>query len=134
MLIFNDHEEVGSNSYTGAGGTLLKSVLERVCPEKEAFQRSIAKSILVSTDNAHGVHPNYASKHDENHKPILNQGPVIKINANQRYATNSESSAYFRYICDKAKVPVQSYITRSDMGCGTTIGPITSTTLGIEYS
>lgn len=132
VLVCNDHEEVGSNSATGAGGTLVKSVLERLCREREEFRRALSQSFLVSVDNAHGVHPNYPSKHDENHGPVLNGGPVIKLNANQRYATTSRSSAFFKYVCRKAEVPVQSFIMRSDMPCGSTIGPITSTNLGVS--
>lgn len=132
LLVCNDHEEVGSSSTTGAAGTFLNTVLERMCGSREAFTRRISRSLLVSVDNAHGIHPNYQTKHDENHRPILNRGPVIKINANQRYATNSSTSSFFKLVCKKAGVPVQSYINRSDMGCGTTIGPITSTTLGVD--
>ncbi len=132
LLVCNDHEEVGSSSTTGAAGTFLSSVLERICGSRETYNRAMSRSLLVSVDNAHGIHPNYQTKHDENHRPILNQGPVIKINANQRYATNSSTSSFFKMVCQSAKVPVQSYINRSDMGCGTTIGPITSTTLGVD--
>ncbi len=132
MLVCNDHEEVGSNSYTGAAGPFLKAVMERICTDKEDFLRMVSQSILISADNAHGIHPNYRSMHDENHGPILNQGPVIKLNANQRYATNSETSAFFRSVCKLAKVPVQNFINRSDLACGSTIGPITATTLGIK--
>jgi len=87
---------------------------------------------MISADNAHGVHPNFQAKHDENHGPLLNQGPVIKINANQRYATNSETSALFRKICEGVDVPVQAFVTRTDMGCGSTIGPITAAELGVK--
>lgn len=132
LLILNDHEEVGSNSLSGAAGTFLTSILERICPSREAYRRTLANSLLVSVDNAHGVHPNFPAKHEDNHRPILNQGPVIKINANQRYATSGATSSLFRAICRKAKVPVQSFINRSDLGCGTTIGPISSTTVGVE--
>jgi aspartyl aminopeptidase len=132
LLVCNDHEEVGSSSTTGAAGNFLNTVLERICGSREAYSRRISQSLLVSVDNAHGVHPNYHTKHDEKHRPILNQGPVIKVNANQRYATNSDTSSFFKVICKKAGVPVQSYVNRSDMGCGSTIGPITSTTLGVD--
>jgi aspartyl aminopeptidase len=87
---------------------------------------------LISTDNAHGVHPNYAGKHDANHGPILNRGPVIKVNANQRYATNSETAAYFAVLCDRLKVPHQVFATRADMACGSTIGPLTAKEIGIK--
>lgn len=132
MLVCNDHEEVGSSSNVGAAGTFLKSVLERICKQREVYQRTLANSVLVSVDNSHGVHPNFPAKHDENHKPFLNQGPVIKINANQRYATSSETSAWFKHVCKQVKVPYQTYINRSDMACGSTIGPITATTLGVK--
>ena len=132
LLICNDHEEVGSMSAAGAQGPFLRSVLERLCASSEDFSRSMNQSMMISVDNAHGVHPNYADKHDENHGPILNQGPVIKMNANQRYATNSETSAAFRYICEEADVPVQAFVVRSDMACGSTIGPITAGEIGVR--
>ncbi len=132
LLVCNDHEEVGSNSYTGAAGPLLKSVLERVLKNREDYFRALSRSILVSVDNAHGVHPNYPLRYDENHGPILNKGLVLKINANQRYATNAETGSFFRRICRTAKVPVQEFVNRSDLNCGSTIGPITSTNLGIK--
>ena len=118
MLVCNDHEEVGSVSTSGAMGSFLKSVLQRLCPTAEELARAIDHSMLISADNAHGVHPNYADKHDDNHGPVLNKGPVIKVNANQRYASNSETSAMFRNICEQADVPVQSFVVRSDMACG----------------
>ncbi|MCW8830495.1 MAG: M18 family aminopeptidase [Gammaproteobacteria bacterium] len=132
LLVCNDHEEVGSMSAAGAQGPFLKSVLERLCATPENLTRSMDQSMMISVDNAHGIHPNYADKHDENHGPILNQGPVIKMNANQRYASNSETSAAFRYICEEADVPVQSFVVRSDMACGSTIGPITASELGVR--
>ena len=92
----------------------------------------IANSVLISSDNAHGIHPNYADRHDESHGPILNKGPVIKYNANQRYATNSRTGAMFRQLCQKLEVPVQTFAVRSDMACGTTIGPITASELGVQ--
>ena len=130
VLVCNDHEEVGSESYVGAAGPFLKSVLERVSGPD--FPLSVAKSTMISCDNAHAVHPNYSEKHDENHGPLLNEGPVIKINSNQRYATNSDTSAIFTYLCKKAKVPFQKFVTRADMACGFTIGPITSTLIGLK--
>jgi aspartyl aminopeptidase len=119
-------------STSGAMGSFLKSVLQRLCPGAEALARAIDLSMLISADNAHGVHPNFSDKHDDNHGPILNQGPVIKINANQRYASNSETSAVFRNICEQADVPVQSFVVRSDMACGSTIGPLTAAETGIK--
>ena len=132
LAVCNDHEEVGSTSSAGAQGTFLKDVLERMLPAAADRQRAIARSLLVSTDNAHGVHPNYAAKHDANHGPILNKGPVIKVNANQRYATNSETAAYFAALCDRLKVPRQVFATRADMACGSTIGPLTAKEIGIK--
>ncbi|MBT8129698.1 MAG: M18 family aminopeptidase [Gammaproteobacteria bacterium] len=132
MLVCNDHEEVGSVSTSGAMGSFLKSVLQRLCPAAEELARAIDHSMLISADNAHGVHPNFADKHDDNHGPVLNKGPVIKVNANQRYASNSETSAMFRNICEQADVPVQSFVVRSDMACGSTIGPLTAAETGIR--
>jgi aspartyl aminopeptidase len=132
LLICSDHEEVGSMSAAGAQGSLLQSVLERLCDSDESRSRLIASSVMISAGNAHGVHPNYADKHDNNHGPIINDGPVIKMNANQRYASNSETSALFRHLCDMADVPVQSFVVRSDMACGSTIGPITASGIGVK--
>jgi len=140
MVVCSDHEEVGSSSASGAQGPFLRSVLERIVGcvstrvEKRAedFERLIRSATLVSIDNAHGVHPNYMEKHDSNHGPILNQGPVVKINANQRYASNSTSVARFKALCAKVEVPVQAFVVRSDMACGSTIGPITAAGIGIE--
>ena len=132
LLICSDHEEVGSASSSGAQGPFLKSVLERLAGVGESLTRVINKSMMISADNAHGVHPNYSDKHDDNHGPVINQGPVIKTNANQRYATNSETASIFRHLCKKADVPVQSFVVRSDMACGSTIGPITATDIGVK--
>jgi len=132
LLVCNDHEEVGSMSAAGAQGPFLKSVLERLCDSDESYSRMVANSLMISADNAHGVHPNYADKHDSNHGPILNEGPVIKVNANQRYASNSETGALFKHLCDLADVPVQSFVVRSDMACGSTIGPITASEIGVK--
>jgi len=131
LLVCTDHEEVGSASACGAQGPMLATVLERLIPDVNQRTRCIARSLMVSADNAHGIHPNYASKHDANHGPLLNAGPVIKINANQRYATNSVTAALFRDLCQQADVPVQSFVTRTDLGCGSTIGPITASEIGV---
>lgn len=131
LLVCNDHEEVGSQSAIGAQGSFLRNVLERIIGIGEPMTRTMQRSILISADNAHAVHPNYPDKHDDNHGPIMNQGPVIKINANQRYATTSETSALFKRICQKANLPIQSIVARTDMGCGSTIGPITAAELGV---
>lgn len=132
LLICNDHEEVGSRSACGAQGPMLDNFLNRLIPNSDQRIRVIQSSLMVSADNAHGVHPNFADKHDGNHGPKLNDGPVIKINSNQSYATNSHTSAIFRNWCQALNVPVQAFVTRSDMGCGSTIGPITAGQLGVE--
>ncbi len=132
LFVANDHEEVGSASSVGAEGPFLRSVLERVLGAGENFYRCMDKSVFVSADNAHGIHPNYPDKHDGNHGPILNKGPAIKINANQRYATTSETSSLFSHLCERAEVPSQRFVARTDMACGSTIGPITATALGVK--
>ena len=132
LLVCNDHEEIGSQSTTGAKGPFLKSVIERIAGTGEDFTRSMNNSMLISTDNAHGIHPNYASKHDDNHAPKLNEGAVIKVNANQRYATTDQTAAIYQCLCDETGNKVQHFVTRTDMGCGSTIGPITSGELGIR--
>lgn len=132
LIVCNDHEEVGSSSTSGARGTFLRDVLNRLLPNEEQRQQTIARSMMVSTDNAHGIHPNFADNHDLHHGPLLNGGPVIKINSNQSYATNSETAAIFKIAAEKAKIPLQNFVTRSDLGCGSTIGPLTATALGVR--
>ena len=132
LLVCTDHEEVGSASACGAQGPFLQSVLERVAGSHENYVRMIDQSMMVSADNAHAVHPNYVDKHDDNHGPEINMGPVIKTNANQRYATNGDTSALFKQLCKKADVPVQSFVVRSDMACGSTIGPIAASEIGVR--
>ena len=132
LFLSTDHEEVGSASASGAQGPFLKSVLERITENAGQLTQTISRSTLISCDNAHGIHPNYSDKHDQNHGPILNQGPVIKINNSQRYASNSVSSAKFKQLCATNDIPTQTFVVRSDMRCGSTIGPITATEIGIE--
>ncbi len=132
LLICTDHEEVGSASCCGAKGPMLQQFLERLLPDGETRARVIERSMMISADNAHGIHPNFMDKHDENHGPLLNRGPVIKVNANQRYATTSETSAFFRLLCESAEVPVQAFVARTDMGCGSTIGPIVASEVGVK--
>ena len=132
LLVCNDHEEVGSASTSGAGGTFLKDVLARITSDETSKIRTLANSLLISTDNAHGVHPNYPTKHETNHGPILNKGPAIKFNANQRYATNSETAGYFKALCQGLKIECQEFVNRADMACGSTIGPITAKELGVR--
>ncbi len=135
MALF-DHEEVGSESSTGASGPLLATVLERLVTarggDRNAFHRSMAASSCVSADNAHAVHPNYPERHEPGHRPIINLGPAIKVNANQRYATSAETAVGFQRACETADVPWQVFVSRNNMPCGSTIGPITATRLGIS--
>lgn len=132
LLICTDHEEVGSASCCGAKGPMLQQFLERLLPDTESRLRVIEKSLLISADNAHGVHPNFIDKHDENHGPLLNKGPVIKINANQRYATSSETSGIVYWLAQQLDVPLQAFVARTDMGCGSTIGPIVASEVGVK--
>ncbi|MCL1980946.1 MAG: M18 family aminopeptidase [Proteobacteria bacterium] len=132
LIILNDHEEVGSLSAVGAQGPFLQSVLERLYPDTGLRQQVISGSLFVSADNGHAVHPNFAAKHDPEHLPQLNSGPVIKTNANQRYATNSLTSALFRRFCAKAGVPCQQFVMRNDLTSGSTIGPLTAAELGVS--
>ncbi|WP_280540095.1 M18 family aminopeptidase [Chromohalobacter sp. 11-W] len=136
VFVANDHEEVGSASASGAQGPFLGDVLRRVHAQlgeggEDGWVRLIQGSRMISCDNAHALHPNFPEKHDAHHGPTINGGPVIKVNANQRYATNSATAAMFRDICREAGAPVQTFVTRADMGCGSTIGPITATELGV---
>jgi len=132
LLICTDHEEIGSASCCGAKGPMLQQFLERLVPQVEDRVRMIDRSFMISADNAHGIHPNFSDKHDENHGPLLNRGPVIKVNSNQRYATTSETSAFFRNLCESVNVPVQVFVARTDMGCGSTIGPVVAAEVGVK--
>ena len=132
MFIANDHEEVGSETTSGAGGSFLENTLKRVFSDYEEFVQVVRSSVLISCDNAHAIHPNFPSKHDTNHMPKINKGVVIKTNANQRYATTSKTAARFKNVADGVGESYQEFVTRSDMGCGSTIGPITATRLGID--
>lgn len=130
-----DHEEVGSESTTGAGGSFLLDVIERVCHHTKLSQeeklRSLANSFFISADMAHAFHPNHAGSYEPCHHVHVNQGPVIKTNANQRYSTNAQTAARFMHLCEQAGVPFQQYSHRTDLGCGSTIGPIMAAQLGI---
>jgi aspartyl aminopeptidase len=136
VLAFYDHEEIGSETAQGGGSPFLKDALERMVMDsdnpREAMMRAIAQSIFISADMAHAVHPNYADKYEGQHLPLINAGPVIKTNAGQRYATEGVSSAHFELICQRAGVNVQKFVMRSDLACGSTIGPITAANLGIR--
>lgn len=131
LIVLNDHEEVGSVSTAGAQGPFLRSLLERIFPEPNQRTGIIHNSLLISADNAHGVHPNYADKYDANHLPGINQGPVIKKNANHRYASDAYTASLFKLFCKEAGVPYQEFVMRNDMACGSTIGPLTASMLGV---
>lgn len=130
-----DSEEIGSQTLAGAGSLFLDAVLERLCFDdnrpREALQRALAHSVMVSVDGAHAVHPNHSDMHDPHHRPMLNGGPVIKVNAQQRYATTGAGLHWFERCAARAEVPVQHYVHRTDLPCGSTIGPMTATRLGV---
>jgi len=127
-----DHEEIGSDTNRGAGSPLLGTALERITGgRREAYHRALAQSVCLSIDMAHATHPNYAEKHEPGHWIALGGGPVVKTNVNQRYATDARSAAVFAAACTKAGVTPQWYAHRTDLPCGSTIGPITAAKLGI---
>lgn len=137
VVILFDHEEIGSRSYSGAMSRFLRDSLSRIedaHSEKSpgGLERAIPNSILVSLDMAHGIHPNYTSVHEPNHAPVLNGGPVIKEHVEQRYATDGETGLWFREICRSEEVEYQDFVIRTNLACGSTIGPIASAELGIR--
>lgn len=136
VCAFFDHEEIGSESAKGADGSFLGDVLERIALNleynREDYQRTLAQSFMISTDMAHAYQPNFPSAYEPNHKVYVNQGPVIKVNANHRYTSESVSEAMFMNWCRQANVPYQCYSHRSDIPCGSTIGPMSSARLGIR--
>jgi aspartyl aminopeptidase len=135
MALF-DHEEVGSESAVGAGGSFIADVLDRIAAhaglDEEGRRCALARSFFISADMAHAWHPNFPAAYEPHHRVLVNSGPVIKSNANQRYSTGAESAARFMALCEKVGVPVQQYAHRTDLGCGSTIGPIVAARLGIS--
>jgi aspartyl aminopeptidase len=136
VLVCNDHEEVGSGSRAGARGSFLEDVVARLAHatdpgDAEAAHRAVARSVLVSADMAHAVHPTQSDRHEPAHRPRLGGGPVLKLNANQAYATDAATGGWFAERCDEAGVPLQRFVSRADLPCGSTIGPLTATRLGI---
>src|SRR5699024_8901417 len=131
-----DHEEVGSSSRYGAAGPILEDVLTRTAgalgKNEEERRQIYARSSCVSADAAHSVHPNYAGKHDPTHHPLIGKGPVTKSNAYQRYASDAASIHVWESACERANVPVQRFVGNNAVQCGSTIGPITATRLGID--
>jgi aspartyl aminopeptidase len=136
VVVLNDHEEVGSESITGAAGNLLPSLLSAIDRDHGLSDGAVfdmrRRSWCLSADNAHAVHPNYLERHDPRHAPRPNSGPALKLNGNQRYATTARGAAHLRSIAERAEIPMQTFMSRNNMPCGSTIGPITSTQLGIE--
>ena len=130
LLFCANHEEIGSTSTSGANGSLLEAILERLLPDVETRRIAFRRSFLVSADNAHATHPNHADKADPRHEIHLNRGPVIKYNASQRYATEAPSAAVLKAICREAGITPQEFVMRSDLPCGSTIGPMTAARLG----
>jgi len=136
VLACFDHEECGSTSKQGAASPLLSHVLERIMlslnASREEYFQALAQSFLISADMAHALHPNSSEKHDPVIKPVLNRGPIIKISANQSYATDAETSTVFESLCHQVDVPVQKFVNRSDERGGSTIGSISTTQLEIR--
>ena len=133
VITLFDHEEIGSRTSRGAAGSLTRDVLRRLVGGSEVdLTRAAARSLMVSADMAHGVHPNYADRHEPGHKPMLNGGPVVKVHADWNYATESESAAVFRGLCRDLGVPTQEFVTRGDLACGSTIGPLVASSLGMR--
>lgn len=136
ILVLNDHEEVGSNSATGAAGPMLSNIVSCIASqhglsEGRQFDR-LASSWCLSADNAHAIHPNYPERHEPRHAPLINEGPAVKVNGNQRYATSARGLAHIRSIAESNGIPLQTFASRNNVPCGSTIGPITATQLGIE--
>ena len=136
LVALFDHEEVGSESTTGAAGPLLETTIERIAIaaglDRAGFLGGLAKSHCISADNAHAIHPNYPDRHDQNHAPLINNGIALKSNSSQRYATSARSSIPVYAAAEKANVNLQHFSSKNTMPCGSTIGPITATRLGIE--
>ena len=130
-----DHEEIGSESATGAGGSFLADIIQRMTINlgmgEEARQQAIAMSFFISADMAHAYHPSFPAAYEPCHRVMVNAGPVIKTNANHRYSTGADTAARFIKLCERAGVPYQQYAHRTDLGCGSTIGPIVASNLGI---
>lgn len=135
MAVYFQHEEIGSESQNGANSNFLETTLKRIhsftSAKEENYFKAVARSFFISADMAHAVHPNYIVKHDANHKPMISAGPVIKSNANMRYATDAFSIAKFKQWCKKANVPFQDFCSRNDIGCGSTIGPMVASNIGM---
>ncbi|MEZ0318365.1 MAG: M18 family aminopeptidase, partial [Methylophilaceae bacterium] len=135
IFAFFDHEEVGSESAAGAGGSFISDVISRItantATDEDTRHRALANSFFISADMAHAYNPNFPNAYEPCHRVMVNAGPVIKTNANQRYSTGADTAARFITLCESAGVPYQQYAHRTDLGCGSTIGPIVASRLGI---
>lgn len=135
VCAFFDHEEVGSESCQGAAGSFLADLLERLTLQHpgagDSHHRALARSLMISADAAHAYHPNFPSAYEPLHAVQVNGGPAVKLNVNQRYATDGAGAAHFQELCRQADVPAQTYVHRTDLGCGSTIGPMSAARLGI---
>jgi aspartyl aminopeptidase len=135
VLVLFDHEEVGSVSDRGAASTLLPAVLERIVlaagGDREDLLRALAGSICASGDMAHATHPNYPERHEPHHTIRINGGPVLKVNVNLRYATDATGTGAFVHACEQAGVPLQRFVNRADLPCGSTVGPMTAAGVGV---
>lgn len=136
VCAFFDHEEIGSESAKGADGSFLPDVLERIAIvnglDRQGWHRVLSKSLMISADMAHAYQPNFPSAYEPEHQVLVNQGPVIKVNANHRYTSESVSEALFANWCEQVDVPYQKYSHRTDIPCGSTIGPMSSAKLGVR--
>jgi aspartyl aminopeptidase len=136
LLAAFDHEEIGSESRTGASGPLLADVVARISgglgADDDQRQRVLSRSACLSADTGHAVHPNYPERHDPASRPLLNGGPLLKINSNQRYATDAHGGALWRRACRRAGVETQEFVSNNTVPCGSTIGPLTATRLGVR--
>ncbi len=136
MLCVFDNEEVGSKTKQGAGSPVLKNIIKRICNalglSMEEYFQMIYKSFMISADMAHSIHPNYVEKHDPSLHPVLNSGPVIKYNSNQKYTSDADSGSVFELLCQQANVPYQKFVNHSDMAGGSTLGNISTGQLDIR--
>jgi aspartyl aminopeptidase len=136
LIALFDSEEIGSNTLNGAAAPFIRDTFSRIArfgdKRSDTLERTLARSFCISADGAHAIHPNYAEYHDNQHAIHLNRGPVIKTNANQRYATTGETATVFRTLAAEVEVPIQNYVHRTDLPCGSTIGPITATNMGLR--
>ncbi len=138
VICLYDHEEIGSGSATGADSSLVEELLRRLVETEGpgavagGLARAVARGVMISADMAHAVHPNYSDRHEPKHMPRLGGGPVIKVNSQQRYATTAQTAAIFEALCQDEGVPYQKFVNRTDLTCGSTIGPIASSRLGMR--